>query len=149
MSGKTQETNNSYLLISYFEQEEYFSNAIFFIPISHEIEMDNESQLITIINDTINRIYYEIDYFIVHNVDSLDFVKGFIDSIKQDSSSIIYSSRHNNLIIQLIKTKDNMEKFYWDQRSPTAIPYFSFTKSQGVRRRHIRTKGRMVLKNIK
>src|SRR5690554_7939767 len=91
----TSQINNSYLFVSYFQSEEFFPNNEFFISISSTPKDDNE--LISVLNDTLNRIYYDIDYFILQEKDKIDRLENLIDSIQKDTSLIFYSSKRINL----------------------------------------------------
>jgi len=141
----TSQINNSYFFVSYFQSEEFFPNNEYFIAISSTPKDDNE--LINILNDTLNRIYYDIDYFILQEKDKIDRLENLIDSIQKDTSLIFYSSKEHNLKIYLLGTKQELEKYYWNQRSPTAIPLFYMDKNR-LERTFTWVKGRNVLKNI-
>jgi|SRR5690554_596920 len=137
------QVNSSYLFISYFQSEEYFPNNVFFIPIPDRPKDDSE--LLSILNDTLNRIYYDIDYFILNEEDNnIDRIEKFIDLIQKDSSSIIYSSKKCNLKIYLFKTSQNLEKYYWNQNTFSSIPLFFKNK----KRTYTKVEGRYVLKSI-
>lgn len=96
-----------YLYVSDIKFEEFSPNPEFFVPVSsHNFEQNvNSGSLLMVINDTSNRIYYDIGllYAFEREQSKVDSIENLVDPVLKSPSSdtLLFSRKENILVVKV------------------------------------------------